>query len=322
MSLIGHSLGSAILFDILSRQKETKPTPSVSNRYRKGSQRGGNYSGNQPVPNLGLKFEVEDFYCLGSPLGLYQMLKGCKIAARRSISGAAAQSPLNTDALDDPFLGAPSQQSADIGGTRESDILSITVSSPKCEQLYNIFHPADPIAYRIEPLISRAMSSLKPQPLPYTKKGIFGVQAQGFTNIGARVGQSVSGLWSNITSGVASSLLNRSLGLTGEGQLTSSQSINAPQIQQKPKTSTLAGNSQSEQEQNPEYPPTLIDSELETLYAGFEKRRKSHQSDENRDQGKSAQRMEADERSKRLRREESKVRALNSNGRVDFSVQE
>ena len=322
VSLIGHSLGSAILFDILSRQKETKPTPSGSNRYRKGSQRGGSYGGNQPVPDLGLKFEVEDFYCLGSPLGLYQMLKGRKIAARRSISGAAAQSPLNPDALDDSFLGASSQQLADIGGTRESDILSVTVSSPKCEQLYNIFHPADPIAYRIEPLISRAMSSLKPQPLPYTKKGIFGVQAQGFTNIGARVGQSVSGLWSNITSGVASSLLNRSLGLTGEGQLTSSQSMNAPQIQQKPNTSTLAGNSQSEQEQNPEYPPTLIDSELETLYAGFEKRRKSHQSDENRDLGESAQWMEADEKSKRLRREEAKVRALNSNGRVDFSVQE
>ena len=315
VSLIGHSLGSAILFDILSRQKQTKPTSSGSNRYRKGGQRGGNYGGNQPVSDLGLKFEVEDFYCLGSPLGLYQMLKGRKIAARRSISGVAAQSPLNPDALDDSFLGAPSQQSADIGGTRESDILSVTVSSPKCEQLYNIFHPAAPIAYRIEPLISRAMSSLKPQPLPYTKKGIFGVQAQGFTNIGARVGQSVSGLWSNITSGVASSLLNRSLGLTGEGQLTSSQSMNAPQIQQKPNTSTLAGNSQSEQEQNPEYPPTLIDSELETLYAGFEKRRKSHQSDENRDLSERAQWIEADEKSKRLRREEAKVRALNSNGR-------
>ena len=322
VSLVGHSLGSAILFDILSLQKETKSLPPDSYRRRKGSQRGGTYGRNQTVPDLGLKFEVEDFYCLGSPLGLYQMLKGRRIAARRPIGGPSAQSPLNPDALDDPFLGAPSQQSADIAGSRDSDILSISVSRPKCQQLYNIFHPADPIAYRIEPLISRAMSSLKPQPLPYTKKGIFGVQAQGFTNIGARVGQSVSGLWSNITSGVTSSLLNRSLGLTGEGQLPSSQSINAPKIQQKPRTSTLTGSAEPESEENSEHPPTLIDSELETLYAGFEKRRKSHQSDEHRDLGESPQWMEADERSKRLKREEAKVRALNGNGRVDFSIQE
>ena len=171
------------------------------------------------------------------------------------------------------------------------------------------------------------MASLKPQPLPYTKKGIFGVQGQGFTNIGARVGQSVSGLWSNITSGVASSLLNRSLGLTGEGQLSSSTAMNAPQIQPKPAPSAGAGTNVSggvvpEQEQDIEHPPTLIDSEMETLYAGFEKRRKSHQSDEARDLGESDAWLEAEERSKRLKREEAKVRALNKNGRVDFSVQE
>ena len=321
VSLIGHSLGSAILFDILSRQKEPSAVPSGLYRHKKAGQRGSSVT-KQQIPELGLRFQVEDFYCLGSPLGLYQMLKGRKIAARRSLTGLPAKSPGDSDSLDDPFLGAPSQQSADLAGTREPDILSITVSSPKCQQLYNIFHPADPIAYRIEPLISRAMSSLKPQPLPYTKRGLFGVQAQGFTNIGARVGQSVSGLWSNITSGVASSLLNRSLGLTGEGQLTSSQSLSPPQIQPKPTPSAGAGSNNSVEEQNAEHPPTLIDSELETLYAGFEKRRKSHQSDESRDLGKSGAWMEADERSKRLRREEAKVRALNSNGRVDFSIQE
>lgn len=327
VSMIGHSLGSAILFDILCRQKDATPTPSGSYRNRHASQRGGGSFSDQQLPDLGLKFEVEDFFCLGSPLGLYQMLKGRRIAARR-ISGMPAQSPHHPDALDDPFLGAASTQSSDASSARDGDILSITVSSPKCQQLYNIFHPADPIAYRIEPLISRAMASMKAQPLPYTKKGIFGVQGQGFTNIGARVGQSVSGLWSNFTSGMASSLLNRSLGLTGEGGLSSTTPMNAPQIQQKPSASTGAGTNASaggvtsEQDRTLEHPPTLIDSELETLYNGFEKRRKSHQSDEARDLGESAAWMEAEDRSKRLRREEAKVRALNSNGRVDFSVQE
>jgi len=327
VSMIGHSLGSAILFDILCRQKDATPALSGSYRHRQVDQRGGSVP-NQQLPDLGLKFEVENFFCLGSPLGLYQMLKGRRIAARKLISGMPVQSPMNPDAMDDPFLGASSSRSGDVGGTRDGDILSITVSSPKCQQLYNIFHPADPIAYRIEPLISRVMASMKAQPLPYTKKGIFGVQGQGLTNIGARVGQSVSGLWSNFTSGMASSLLNRSLGLTGEGGLSSTTRMNAPQIQHKASPSTgmgtnvSAGGVTSEQEQNIEHPPTLIDSELETLYAGFEKRRKSHQSDESRDLGESAAWMEAEDRSKRLRREEAKVRALNNNGRVDFSVQE
>ena len=324
VSLIGHSLGSAILFDILSRQKDASSVPAGLYRHRKSksTQRSGSSPAIQQIPDLGLKFEVEDFYCLGSPLGLYQMLKGRRIAARRLTNGPLAQSPRSPEALDDPFLGAASQHSAETEAAREPDILSITVSSPKCHQLYNIFHPADPIAYRIEPLISRAMASLKPQPLPYTKRGLFGVDVPGFTNIGARVGQSVSGLWSNLTAGVANSLLNRSLGLTGDGQLASSQAVTSPKIQPKPSPSLDAAPLLSDSDQQTEFPPTLIDTEIETLYAGFEKQRKGHQSDESRDLGKNAAWEEADERARRLKREEEKVKALNSNGRVDFSIQE
>lgn len=330
VSMIGHSLGSAILFDILCHQKDVVLTSQGFYRHRQPASRSSNIAKNLETSDLGLKFEVEDFFCLGSPLGLYQMLKGRRIAARQTVGGMGVQSPLNPDTLDDPFLGSASTKQSNTASGREGDILSITVSSPKCQQIYNIFHPADPIAYRIEPLISRAMSSMKPQALPYTKKGIFGVQGQGLTNIGARVGQSVSGLWSNFTSGMASSLLNRSLGLTGEGQLSSSTAMHAPQIQRKEIPSAGAGATDtsasgpvvSDQEDKSEHPPTLIDSEIETLYAGFEKRRKSYQSDETRDLGESAAWMDAEERSKRLKREEGKVRALNSSGRVDFSVQE
>ena len=323
VSMIGHSLGSAILFDILCEQRDSQTRSVGKHRHRKSSQRVGSSINDQSVPNLGLNFDVEDFFCLGSPLGLYQMLKGRRIAARRSIKGASFHSSSSAEALDDPFLGAASTSSGNLASINDTDLLTITTSSPKCQQIYNLFHPADPIAYRIEPLISRSMASLKPQPLPYTKKGIFGVQGQGFANIGARVGQGVSGLWTNITSGVANSLLNRSLGLTGDGQLSSSQSMGAPQIQSKSTSSTSqAPNTSSEQEQDPQHPPTLIDSEIETLYAGFEKRRKSHQSEEARDSGESSAWMEAEDRAKRLRREEAKVRALNSNGRVDFSIQE
>ena len=187
----------------------------------------------------------------------------------------------------------------------------------------------------MEPLISPAMTSLKPQPLPYTKKGLFG--APGIANISARVGQSVGTMWYSLTSGVASSLINRSLGITGEeqalpqdsmrrgptsstpGVFTGTQTVppaDAPTMpvadgkkQQALADATAAAGQKS----------TLIDSEMETLFTGFQKRRRSHGSasgeDEEHDES-------ANERSRRLKREEAKIRALNSNGRVDYSIQE
>lgn len=314
VSLIGHSLGSAILFDILCRQKNQSPGSSYDGRPRKSSQPKTKFGHGS---DLGLNFYVEDFYCLGSPLGLYQMLKGCKIAGRPSLKGMPKGTSLNPEALEDPFLGPGAHQSHKTDG----DLLSIGVSSPKCSQLFNIFHPADPIAYRIEPLVSNAMSPLKPQPLPYTKRGIFGAQGAGFSGIGARVGQSVSSMWTNVTTGVASSLLNRSLGLTGD----SSQTNNVPRRDTLNTTATgapLAGSAADDAGRHEEHPPTLLDSEKVTLFAEFEKQRKGLQSDEGRDLGESSEWLEAERRSRRLRLEEAKIRALNGNGRIDFSIQE
>ena len=326
VSLIGHSLGSAILFDLLSRQKEVNPVPSGLVRNKRYSQRTNSTAGQAPATELPLDFEVEDFYCLGSPIGLFQMLKGRRIAGRKSQDAMPASSPMDPDALRDPFLGPSTVDSSK--GT-SSDLLPITVSSPKCQQLFNIFHPADPIAYRLEPLISPAMSTLKAQPLPYTKRGIFGNTSQGITGIGTRVGQSVSGFWSSITTGVASSLLNRSLGINDPQSLSASQAQQIPRAPDPNITSIVNSTAQTSSkpptdgsEETTQHPPTLIDSEIETLYAGFQKRRRSQQSDEGRDMGENAEWLEADARSQRLRREEAKVRALNANGRVDFSIQE
>jgi hypothetical protein len=78
ISLIGHSLGSAILFDILCRQKEdTKVHGSVMHQKYYQSRSSANTQQNKKDPkDLSFDFSVEDFYCLGSPIGLFQMLKG------------------------------------------------------------------------------------------------------------------------------------------------------------------------------------------------------------------------------------------------------
>ncbi|KAL1593929.1 hypothetical protein SLS60_010662 [Paraconiothyrium brasiliense] len=325
ISLVGHSLGSAIMFDILCQQKDPRSKPSMSSKARRATEEG-----------VKLNFEVEDFYALGSPIGLFQMLKGRTIAARRSASYVAPETPASP--LDDPFLAE----------SEHNPVNDFIISSPLCKQLFNIFHPTDPISYRLEPLISPAMSSLKAQPLPYTKRGLFGAPAaQGLTNIGQSLGQGVTNFWTSVSTGIASGLLNRSLGITGtdaskmsndlHGQRTSrplsvgpnpSTAGNfVPNIEDPARALMLEERKRRLGEEpiapgdDGEHPPTLIDSEIETLYAGFQKRRKSRE-DTNESAEKDLEWQELEERSRKLRKEEGKVRALNTNGRVDYSIQE
>jgi hypothetical protein len=324
VSLCGHSLGSAVCFDLLCRQDEApknRPRRVSSKTIREAS---------LEQNELKLDFPVDNFFALGSPIALFQMLKGRTISGRSTIAAQdLAFSPFDPDPLGgDPFENASRNAS---GQHRSKDLIPITTSSPKCVDFFNIFHPTDPIAYRIEPLISPAMASLKPQPLPYVKKGLFG--APGIANISQRVGQSVMSSWYGLTSGVASSLINRSLGITGEEQAL-------PQDKSKtPAQTTLPNGQPAGVEQAPadgkkqeavaemaknadsDDLPTLIDGEIETLYAGFQKRRRSGASAASDEPSGLGFELEQ-ERARRLKREEAKVKALNSNGRVDYHIQE
>ncbi|KAI2640011.1 DDHD domain-containing protein [Xylaria nigripes] len=346
--IIGHSLGSAIMFDILCRQRESdRSLEPLRNPLR---------FWNTPEPpetskGISFNFDVEDLYCLGSPVGLFQMLKGRTIAARHQPSAAPSESPLNTAYLEDSFLTTTTPPGQQVSGVTN---LPYCVSSPKVAQLFNIFHPSDPIAYRLEPLVSPAMSSLKPQALPYTKKGILGAVApQGLSGLGVMVGQSVSGLWSSFSAGIASSLLNRSLGLSNEdianfnaanppANSSSAASANAAAAaaanagkgvgniaaqtdktearMKTPAGEGVSGLSSSASDSSNSKDSTLIDNDLETLYARFQKKRFDEPKDDAREgaEARTAEELKA----QKLRREEAKIRALNWNGRLDYSIQE
>lgn len=335
VSLVGHSLGSAIVLDILCNE-------GASQRGEKRQREGH---------STRLDFEVEDFYALGSPIGLFQMLKGRTIAAH----ARAEPRRWNMTSMDDPMLDNPAMPKPKPSIPTSPPSSDIASSIPNIKgNLANIFHTTDPISYRLEPLISPAMASLKPQPLPYTKRGIFGAPMnQGFSGISSRVSQSVSSMWSSM----ASSLLTRGLGYSGDeptrvptGQTAAKSStplsmgagtnVSAGVIPTAPlpvEGTEIAKISDGRNDQfgsdglvagqGGHHPPTLIDAELETLYGDFQKRRRSVQNDTaTRDLGAGAvgspEWGEAEERAKKLRREEEKVRRLNSNGRVDYAIQE
>ncbi|PLB47011.1 phosphatidic acid-preferring phospholipase A1 [Aspergillus steynii IBT 23096] len=296
VSLCGHSLGSAIFFDILCREQPGRESDQKTSVEKTNTPE--NRSRNQQ-----LHFECEELFCLGSPIALFQMLKG-KTIAGRSAPGISRS-------------GLPLYSAEETEGIEYFDTQNM-VSSPKCRRLYNIFHPSDPVSYRIEPLISPAMSSLRPQPLPSVKKSLWSTSGQSLSIIGSRVGQSVGSLWNNFTSGVASSLLNRSLGLNPDddtSQISSSEGIQMQQSKSSP-DGDIAN-------PHPDRHPTLIDSGLETLYEGFQRTRKDERQESLNPSGNSSMEDEGpDDRLKKIRTEDAKVRALNNNGRVDYSIQE
>lgn len=290
VSLCGHSLGSAILFDILC-SGNFEPKASIAR-----------------APSF--NFECEEFFCLGSPVALFEMLKG-KVIAGRPPQGAAS-----SEEEDMATFGSRSKRkSASLGTGIVINDNQPAVSAPRCRQLYNIFHPSDPVSYRMEPLISPAMSSLKPQPLPSVKRSIWTTSGQSLSLIGSRVGQSVGSLWTNFTSGVASSLLNRSLGIVSEENSSQARSCDHPHPQSSLQPSAANTGDRS---------PTLIDPDIETLYEGFQKAKLRREKGANLSSSGNHDRSlyNGDTPPKKLKLEEDKVRLLNSNGRVDYSIQE
>ncbi|TPX44308.1 hypothetical protein SeLEV6574_g04574 [Synchytrium endobioticum] len=189
--LYGHSLGSVLAFDVMCNQPDvmleadedseaSSPDPTLSvarqraygpgvdlgdlgslhqrcsigsllppastpPRPRKNRERLKNPVGGE-IQYKKLEFQVDKLLTIGSPVGLFLLLKGDRL--RPPVPGIHAG--------DDDIEG-------DYG-----------VSRPACNSLYNIFHPHDPVAYRMEPLVDKRQSREKPAMIPYRKGGITG----------------------------------------------------------------------------------------------------------------------------------------------------
>ncbi|XP_056683543.1 phospholipase SGR2 isoform X2 [Spinacia oleracea] len=86
-----------------------------------------------------LEFKVHTFFAAGSPLGVFLSIRNVRIG---------------------------------IGEGREYwGEENINEEMPACQQMFNIFHPFDPVAYRIEPLVCKEYVSRRPVIIPYHKGG-------------------------------------------------------------------------------------------------------------------------------------------------------
>ncbi|XP_066155329.1 phospholipase DDHD2 isoform X3 [Euwallacea fornicatus] len=137
VSVAGHSLGSLIVFDLLSHQytddapeeEESKQEVSNENKTlcRRISYMMGSVGAGQPkISYPQLEFKPSAFFALGSPIGMFVTVRGL-------------------------------------------DKLGENFSLPTCPAFFNIFHPYDPVAYRIEALVNPEIAKLKPVLIPHHK---------------------------------------------------------------------------------------------------------------------------------------------------------
>ncbi|KAM7524488.1 hypothetical protein LguiA_014390 [Lonicera macranthoides] len=86
-----------------------------------------------------LEFKVDTFFAVGSPLGVFLALRNVRIGIGK--------------------------------GQEYWKEENINEEMPACRQMLNIFHPFDPVAYRLEPLICKDYVNKRPVIIPYHRGG-------------------------------------------------------------------------------------------------------------------------------------------------------
>ena len=177
-SLVGHSLGSVICWDLLSILKEQQELkgkreaePTSGSSFAANQQNVGYQAYAHPGdegaataehgtwgPSLTKRMEIslpfvpEFTLFLGSPIGLFLTLRGAH----------AVFDDLRRKATND----AKQAVSAVKESAEESAAVPASPFTLPTGALYNIFHPSDPVAYRIEPLLLRPGMAIDDLPPP------------------------------------------------------------------------------------------------------------------------------------------------------------
>lgn len=177
-----------LAFDILSAQPFT-PTQLSSVR---------NAAVITDKKTASLDFPVKNYFAIGSPLGMIMILRGHKMVSRKTLeSNNAAATTTSTD-----------------HNTFSDKTAPISFVYPAADNIYNIFHNSDPVAYRLEPLVVRHYGSkLKPFPIPYIKGGLKSVLDHGY-NVTNDFANRAGAMFESFKTGLTSSLIMRGLGFS------------------------------------------------------------------------------------------------------------
>jgi hypothetical protein len=164
-----------------------------------------------------LNFPVKNYFALGSPLGMIMLLRGNKMISRKTLTEPPP---------------------------KQNDDNPVSFVYPAADNIYNIFHKSDPVAYRLEPLVVRHYGAkLKPVPIPYIKGGLKSMLDAGF-NAGSDLANRAGAMFESIKTGFTSSLLMRGLGFSKPLEYAGSE-LQEWQSQTDPNIMTTRANAKS-----------------------------------------------------------------------------
>ncbi|XP_063426380.1 phospholipase DDHD1-like [Mytilus trossulus] len=152
ISVVAHSLGAVITYDILTgwnpitlydqlvskvideEKEQAQGSDELLNELNEAKKRVieletllTGVHDKQNSANSALKFHVDNLFCVGSPLAVFLALRGVRPTPKGTIDHILPQSV--------------------------------------CKRLFNLYHPYDPVAYRIEPLILKHYTTVMPLPI-------------------------------------------------------------------------------------------------------------------------------------------------------------
>lgn len=139
VTLCGHSLGSVIAQDIMSMQPDQVPTGAAFDA------------------DWNLKFPVENLITMGSPNGVFKLMKRQNIRPRSYDTEQSESTPLSR--------------------------LDGTMTSVRCNNVYNIFYSTDIVAYRMEPMVHTAMTKYKPASIPFADENNINNRIKSWANL-------------------------------------------------------------------------------------------------------------------------------------------
>ena len=179
-SIIGHSLGSVITWDLLANLKIHKEDTTAYQKRSTGLSLDTICGGSsdvlsdqtnsllKPSPSWGptlqssfgktIPFEPDFVILAGSPVGMFLTLRGAHESFDRLRVRSKAKSV--ADSLSDD----EDEEAHGEGSNTETNDDEVSPFTLPCKSLYNIFHPSDPVAYRIEPLLLPVDSNI-PDPI-------------------------------------------------------------------------------------------------------------------------------------------------------------
>lgn len=170
--IYGHSLGSLLTFDLLSNQPTDALMGSIPSPLGPISPLENEMDltdlllSSEPVdpvvirrrsiPRIYPKLipKIDCLFAVGSPLGLFLLLKGDRLEPHE----------LDSDKL--------SHILRKLHACKPQYMASLPPAKPAIRAMYNIFHPTDPVSYRLEPIIHSSFSKRKPVSIYYTKGGL------------------------------------------------------------------------------------------------------------------------------------------------------